>query len=176
MSRCTCCLHERTADITKALIAGGSKSEVSGRFGVTESAVQRHRSKCLNLRPRAEKAAAAQTETKPHGPVQFTSDDPKSLVSGTARLVDEALDLLEHAKRADDRRTALVALREARDGLQLLMRVQGLLTNEAASTTIIDQRKQSIQLFSKLSIEELRALASGKPLEPETLDQEALSA
>jgi hypothetical protein len=93
------------------------------------------------------------------GSVRFDSDDPKSLVLTTARLVDEALGLLEHAKKADDRRTALAALREARDGLSLLMRVAGMLTDGA--TINVDARRQSLAVWANLSEDELRALASG---------------
>lgn len=57
--------------------------------------------------------------------VRFANATPQELVAATARLVDEALGLLEHAKKADDRRTALSALKEARDGLALLMRIAG---------------------------------------------------
>ena len=168
---CNCCSHVRTSEITKAIMAGGSKHDVAVQFGVTPSSVHRHRSNCLHLRPRAEKAAAVQMEGKPHGSVQFTSNDPSSLVSATARLVDEALDLLEHAKKADDRRTALVALREARDGLQLLMRASGMLSADSAATTIVDQRKQTIQLFAKLDEATLRRLAIGGG---ETIESTAL--
>ena len=62
----------------------------------------------------------------------------------TARLVDEALDLLEHAKKASDHRTALAALREARDGLALLMRASGLLASDNSVT--IDNRKLQVNL------------------------------
>lgn len=89
----------------------------------------------------------------------------QALISTTARLVDEALDLLEHAKKADDRRTALVALREARDGLALLMRTAGMLTPDGA--TVIDARQQTVQLFGKLTEAELRALAAGRTADSE---------
>lgn len=95
----------------------------------------------------------------PREQVRFDPEDPKSLIGTTARLVDEALDLLEHAKKADDRRTALVALREARDGLALLMRSAGMLAGDPA--VVIDARKQSIELFAGLTTDELRRLANG---------------
>ncbi|MGA8476259.1 MAG: hypothetical protein WB681_14505 [Candidatus Cybelea sp.] len=94
---------------------------------------------------------------------RFDSLEPKTLVAATARLVDEALSLLEHAKRADDRRTALVALREARDGLALLMKAAGMLAGDVG-TTVIDNRKQVLNVLGKLSEDELRAIVAGKPV------------
>lgn len=108
--------------------------------------------------------------------VRFAPDDPKSLISTTARLVDEALDLLEHAKKADDRRTALTALREARDGLALLMRSAGMLAGDPA--VVIDARKQSIELFAGLTTDELRRLANGvnaDEIETEFRDRKVLA-
>jgi hypothetical protein len=99
------------------------------------------------------------------GSVRFDSRDPASLVATTARLVDEALGLLEHAKSGGDHRTALAALREARDGLALLMRTAGLLTPDGSVTVNVDARRLDATL-GQLSIEELRALARGEPLPP----------
>lgn len=111
---------------------------------------------------------------------RFDSLDPSTLVAATARLVDEALDLLEHAKRKDDRRTALVALREARDGLALLMKAAGMLAGDAGST-VIDNRKQVVQILGGLSEAELRALVTGaaageKPALAAVTDNRVLSA
>ncbi|HEY1656221.1 MAG TPA: hypothetical protein VGF86_14040 [Candidatus Tumulicola sp.] len=77
----------------------------------------------------------------------------------TARLVDEALELLEHAKTQKDTRTALSALREARDGLALLMRAAGMLAGDG-TTIAIDARRQSIEVISGLSTDDLRRLAA----------------
>jgi len=157
---CSICTHSKTSAITKTILGGASNKSVADRFGVTASAVQRHRTGCLRS-PRKETVSAAVGGDKPAlASPRFESATPQELVAGTARLVDEALELLEHAKDAGDRKTALAALREARDGLALLMRASGMLAGDGSSTTIIDQRKQSIQVLSGLTIEELRALAA----------------
>ncbi|MGA7094761.1 MAG: hypothetical protein WBX23_12085 [Candidatus Cybelea sp.] len=158
---CSICTHERTAEITKALTSGDSLRAIAARFEVTTAAAQRHLRNCLRTVRRAEKSAP--DETRINAPVssRFDTLDPSTLVAATARLVDEALDLLEHAKRADDRRTALVALREARDGLALLMKTAGMLAGDASSTTVIDQRRQVVQVLGKLTDDELRVLIAG---------------
>jgi hypothetical protein len=162
---CTVCSHQDTAEITKALVAGGSKSAVAARFGLSPAAIQRHRSGCLRIRPRAEQTPRPPAREDVSGSVRFDSGDPASLVAATARLVDEALGLLEHAKNGGDHRTALAALREARDGLALLMRTAGLLTPDGSVTVNVDARRLDATL-GQLSIEELRALARGEPLPP----------
>lgn len=158
---CSICVHPDTAAISKQLSAGGSLRTVADRYQTTHAAVGRHLRNCLRTTRRVEKPAQGEAQVSPSVSSRFDSSDPKTLVETTARLVDEALDLLEHAKRADDRRTALVALREARDGLALLMRVAGLLSNENSSTVLVDQRRQTVQLFAQLTEDELRALAHG---------------
>jgi hypothetical protein len=110
-----------------------------------------------------EKSRRDEAQVSPADSSRFDSLDPSTLVAATVRLVDEALDLLEHAKRKDDRRTALVALREARDGLALLMKTAGMLAGDAGST-VIDNRKQVFQILGKLTEDELRAIAAGKPV------------
>ena len=158
---CSICTHAQTAEIAKAIAAGGSNRSMADRFSVTPSAIQRHRTGCLRLPRRATKLAADSAHVSTSGSPRFDSADPKSLISTTARLVDEALDLLAHAKREDDRRTALVALREARDGLALLMRIAGMLAGDGA-TIAIDARRQTMVL-SELTVDELRGLARLAP-------------
>jgi hypothetical protein len=92
--------------------------------------------------------------------VSVDASSRADLVGSTARLVDEALSLLENAKRADDRRTALAALREARDGLALLMRAGGFLAPE--NTVTIDARRQSLVLDDR-SLAELLAMEARLP-------------
>lgn len=152
---CSVCANEQTAAITKALTAGDSFRTVASRFGVTTAAAQRHAVTCLRIRRSNVKPPSSQAE-KPSRE-SFDSKDPSSLIATTARLVDEALDLLEHAKKAADHRTALSALREARDGLALLMRTAGMLQGDGA---VIDRRTQNVQVFTSLSDDDLRALVA----------------
>jgi NTP pyrophosphatase (non-canonical NTP hydrolase) len=156
---CTICTHPLGAQITKALVAGGSKRTTAARFGVNEASVQRHRRNCLRIRSEGTSPAAAAEQARPAGSGRFDRDNPKELVSMTARLVDEALELLEHAKTQKDTRTALSALREARDGLALLMRAAGMLAGDG-TTIAIDARRQSIEVISGLSTDDLRRLAA----------------
>jgi hypothetical protein len=169
--RCSVCANKHTAEISKELLAGGSIRGVASRYHIVAASVGRHLRGCLRTVRKAEKLRGDEARTSVADSSRFDSLDPKTLVAATARLVDEALDLLGHAKKADDRRTALVALREARDGLALLMKAAGMLAGDVG-TTVIDNRKQVLNVLGKLSEDELRAIVAGKPvpaLEGETV-------
>ena len=116
-----------------------------------------NRRQCKALDTDLEQLGTEGSAASTPGSVRFDSNDPKSLISATCRLVDEALSLLEHAKNAGDSRTAL---REARDGLSLLMKTAGMLGSDGATVNIVDARRQSVALLSKLTEDELRAIAA----------------
>jgi hypothetical protein len=122
--------------------------------------VSANRRQCKALDTDLEQLGTEGSAASTPGSVRFDSNDPKSLISATCRLVDEALSLLEHAKNAGDSRTALTALREARDGLSLLMKTAGMLGSDGATVNIVDARRQSVALLSKLTEDELRAIAA----------------
>jgi hypothetical protein len=104
----------------------------------------------------------------------------RALAATTAKLIDEALELLEHAKSAGDRRTELAALREAHDGVALLMKVAGVLVGDGQITVSVNQRRLAYTQLSRLPEEFIRRVcardadaidavvtALGKPSEPE---------
>jgi hypothetical protein len=158
---CTICANAATAEIAKAIATGESNRAVSGRFAVTASAVQRHRVNCLRAPRRTEKLAAPPTRATAPDSVRFDSDaDPKALICRAEFLLDDATAICARAKTDGDARLALQALRECRSSLELLMRAHGMLQPDG-TTVNIDARRQSVELFAKLSIEELRALARG---------------
>jgi hypothetical protein len=63
-------------------------------------------------------------------------------------------------KGAGDWRTALTALRDARDGLGLLMKPAGMLQADG-KTTIVDARRQQIAIMGQLTLEDIRAFPAG---------------
>ncbi len=65
--------------------------------------------------------------------------------------------ILDEALADKERREALAALREVRELLVVLAKLQGLF--DEAPRKIIDQRTQVVALVDKLSVDELRALA-----------------
>lgn len=155
---CLVCASRSTADITKEIADGTmSFTEIASRFGVSRNSVARHSKNCLHIR-RIEKEAAAPVErTEVTQSSRIDPHDPQALLAAQAQLVNQALDVAEHAA---DHRTQLAAIREARDGLTVLMRTAGML--QADGGVVIDARRQTlIANVSELSVEDLRALARG---------------
>lgn len=159
---CSVCSHPRTAEIAKALAAGDPFRTVASRFELTQAAVQRHNVNCLRAARKPKESRGKAEQVAPADSSRFDSRDPSTLVATTARLVDEALALLEHAKGKGDHKIALAALREARDGLQLLMRAAGMLNEASQVTVAIDARRQQMAILARLSEDDLRAIARGE--------------
>lgn len=73
-------------------------------------------------------------------------------------------DLLEEAYTRRDVDACVKLAREYRAAAESYAKVAGWMSEAASSSMIVDQRKQVVQLFGKLSEAELRALAYGKPI------------
>jgi transposase-like protein len=110
--RCTVCDHLEQQSIDEALVSGAPYRSVAKRFGLSESAVYRHKSEHLPARllkaRKVEEAASA--------------DD---LLDQVRYLQSHALDILERAEKAGDLRTALAAISQARGNLELLGKLAG---------------------------------------------------
>jgi transposase-like protein len=110
--RCTVCDHPQRHGIDEALVSGAPYRSVAKRFGLSESAVYRHKTEHLPahlLKARqADEAARA--------------DD---LLEQVRHLQNHALDILERAEKAGDLRTALAAISQARGNLGLLGKLAG---------------------------------------------------
>ena len=132
-NRCTVCDHEQRADIDGDLVRGeGSTRDIAGRFGASKSAVDRHKQDHLPvLLAKATEAATI-----------ANADD---LLAEVERLRGETMGILETAKGAKDLRTALAAIREARESLTLVAKLLGELkegptVNVTISTAWVEVR------------------------------------
>ena len=109
---CTICEHPDREAIDRALVGDSSNLSVSSLFGVSESAVRRH--KANHLPAKLVMAQAAEEVAQ--------ADD---LLQQVRDLQDRALAILGKAEAAGDLRTALGAIREARGNLELLAKLLG---------------------------------------------------
>jgi hypothetical protein len=138
---CTVCEHPEREAIDRALVGETSNLSVSSLFGVSESAVRRHKANHLPAKlVMAEKAAEV-----------AQADD---LLQQVRDLQARTLAILEAAEHTNQHRTALAAIREARSNLELLAKLLGEL----------DERPQVNILISAEWLE-LRAVIVGA-LEP----------
>jgi hypothetical protein len=171
---CSICTHPNSAEITRQIGQGVSIRSVASRYGFKHhAAVHRHKVACMGIAPQRRAAAPAERTEAVHTS-RIDPSDPNALLAAQAQLVNQALDVAEHAV---DHRTQLAAIREARDGLTVLMRSAGLLQSDGATT--IDNRTQILAL-KDMSLDELRGLAAlgaGKPALPpsDVIDAEVRS-
>jgi hypothetical protein len=110
--RCTVCDHPERHGIDETLVTGAPYRSVAKRFGLSESAVYRH--KIEHLPAHLLKAREVEEMAQ--------ADD---LLEQVRNLQRHALDILERAETAGDLRTALAAISQARGNLELLGKLAG---------------------------------------------------
>ena len=109
---CTVCEHPKRRTIDRVLVGETWNLSVSSLFGVSESAVRRHKANHLPAKlVMAEKAAEVA--------------EAGSLLAQMGDLQSRAYGILDKAEGAGDLRTALGAIREARGNLELLAKLLG---------------------------------------------------
>jgi hypothetical protein len=119
---CTICEHPDRETIDRSLVGDSSNLSVSSLFGVSESAVRRH--KANHLPAKLVMAQAAEEVAQ--------ADD---LLQQVRDLQGRALAILSKAEAAGDLRTALGAIREARGNLELLAKLLGELDERPGDIT-----------------------------------------
>jgi len=106
------CDHPQRHDIDATLVTGAPYRSVAKRFGLSESAVYRHKTEHLP----AHLLKAKEVE------VVAQADD---LLEQVRNLQTHALDILERAEKSGDLRSALAAISQARGNLELLGKLAG---------------------------------------------------
>jgi hypothetical protein len=122
--RCTVCDHPERHGIDEALVSGTPYRSVAKRFGLSESAVYRHKTEHLpaHLLKAKEVEEVAQ------------ADD---LLEQVRHLQAHALGILERAEKAGDLRTALAAISQARGNLELLGKLAGELDDRPQVNVLV---------------------------------------
>jgi transposase-like protein len=143
--RCTVCTHPREREIATALLAGGSCREVAKRYQIPLSTLARHRRQHLEKRiARAEAAIgqAAQTPCRPGtleaevlaAPRLHRVENYEVIVDVKQAVQDlyaRTLGVLDRAEASGDSSTMLRAVKEIRNNLELMARLDGSLRNAA---------------------------------------------
>jgi hypothetical protein len=109
---CTICEHPEREAIERALVGDSSNLSVSSLFGVSESAARRHKANHLPAKLVMARAAEEVAQAD-------------NLLDQVRDLQGRAYGILDKAEAADDLRTALGAIREARGNLELLAKLLG---------------------------------------------------
>jgi hypothetical protein len=127
---CTLCEHPDREAIDRHLVGDSSNLSVSALFGVSESAVRRH--KANHLPAKLVMAQAAEEVAQ--------ADD---LLGQVRDLHARTLAILEAAEEASQHRTALSAIREARSNLELLAKLLGELDERPQVNILISPTVQT---------------------------------
>ncbi len=121
---CTICSHPQREAIDQALVAGTPKRDVSALFRVSEDAITRHAAAHL---PQALSKAQEAKEVA-------QGDDLLKQVRDLQRIT---MGLLAKAVQANDLRTAVSAVGQARGNLELLGKLVGQLQQEGTVNLVV---------------------------------------
>jgi hypothetical protein len=186
---CSICNHPSLKDIQKELARDVPFETLALRYKTTKTSLSRHTTNCLRA-PRRGKSSPtvpkrpALSSKQSKQPTSLRNDndnplsvsDPKALIKKAERLLDDAQTIVAEAQDEGNSRLALQAIKETRASLELLMKAHNMLGPDSSMTVILEDKRRTQQLFSQLSVEELRALASGVPIAALEKPQDALKA
>lgn len=119
--RCSVCDHPDSLEINEAIVGVGEQGKLSNRaitrqYGLSKDAVRRHAEHIPELLLKASEA------------MEIAEAD--ALLDQIRQLQQRALSILDKAEEAEDLRTALAAISQARANLELLARLGGQLAQE----------------------------------------------
>jgi hypothetical protein len=179
--QCSICTHPQAGAIAQMIVKdSGSKADVAVRFNVSESAVQRHRSRCLGLNPKGENPNCPKTRAQqwgaprtPGATARFETDGRCGACDQLVGDVDESLDAASIKRRAErilhrsemivtraedsqDFRLALSAIDRCQKSVDTLARISGLIKTDVH----VDARQ--VNVFASWSTEDLWALENLK--------------
>src|SRR3569623_2367752 len=109
---CTICTHPQRSAIAAAMLSGEALRRVAPQFGISDTALRRHRKDHLPI-----------VLGQAHQAAEIARAD--DLLDRVRVLEQKAEMLLASAEQAGDVRTALLAIREARGCLELLAKLLG---------------------------------------------------
>lgn len=159
--RCTICDHEASKDIDRALAGADPLRVIARRFGVSSSALDRHRRR--HLVPQLARSIARHEE--------LSAD---RLTSWAIGLNEQTLAAVLRCAQEQDYGAMRGLIAESRKNLELIGRLGGFL---AATPVHVDARRQ-VAVLASLTENELRALARGAvaelPQPAEVVDAVAL--
>ena len=122
---CSICTHSQRSEIDRALVEGATYRTIADRFGLSETALKRHKSEHLPGHV-AKAQEAAQVA------------DADDLLQQLKALRNRAIRILQKAETAGDYRTALAGIREARGCIEVLMEVEGELDRRGVTNIIVN--------------------------------------
>lgn len=121
---CKCCQHPNRVELDRALVAGTPVPELSRRFAVSPDSLRNHRRHHVPTAPQA--AALAER-------IEAEGDHAIDLLARATSLLTQAEALLTESRADNDRRNAIMAVRECARTIELLGKLKGEIS---ADTTV----------------------------------------
>ena len=121
---CTICTHPERAAIDQALVGTAPYLRIAEQYGVSEQAIRRH-------------AAGHLPEALAKGETAKERTRADILLEQIEGLRNHALHILGRAEKAGELRTAIAAIREARECIELLLEVEGRLRRGSVVNILI---------------------------------------
>lgn len=156
--QCTICNHPQRLEIDKALVSGESYRSVAKRFGVTDSAVGRHK--------RGGHIAAQIAKVARKGEIKESRAIKKAVEEMERREIADVISVLDEIVRLKDRLNALLdraekegikevcmVSGEVRRTLELIAKISGELKDAGAVTVNIIQSAEFKQVIAILQEE-----------------------
>ncbi len=122
---CTICTHAERDALDAALLANESYRSITERYSVSAGAIARHKQEHI---PAALAKASEASETA----------RGDTLLDQVRRLHESTLRILTKAEDAEEYRTALMAIREARGNLELLAKLLGELNDSPVVNVLVN--------------------------------------
>ena len=171
--KCSICKQPSTrVAVAERRAKGDSFQQIASRLRLTKSSVHRH-AKHAELPGRVKPPGREGITSQPNRRAtrgrcktcgtMLDDPSPKALVKRAERVLSFGEAILQKAIDDEDFRLAMQAIDRTRASLEQLMKVHGLLQPEGSSTTIIDARRQTVELQGRLSEDFLRRIAAGDP-------------
>ena len=121
-------MHPRYSEINGALLAKASVRDVSRRFGVSKSAVDRHKRGCLpQIQERGRELRSAEGLVP-----MLPPDESTPYIDRIERVTDKMEMIMNGAIRRADDKLAIMAGREVTRNLELFGKASGELSRETA--------------------------------------------
>ena len=140
-TRCSICKHAQRQAMDRLLVRGQSARSVASQFGVDRTSVWRHQKSHLSP-----------------GMVAVTKRKSQTLLDRAEALVTVAESIMDQAQANGQPTLALDAIREVRESMRLLGKLNGELDERSVSNTLVlnvTDSKEWLDLKSKL-LEALR--------------------
>lgn len=120
---CSACVHPKRDSIDRQLLNGDSLRDIEATYGVSKSALQRHKAEHLSIALIKAASPAVIADNKP-------------LVDQLRDIHARTLTILEDAEHNGDGRMGLLAIRECRSNLELIAKIEIIIAGRAVKGEI----------------------------------------